>query len=302
MTKAKKRWKQYCEYFLVQIFLLIVRLCPFTISSWIGRQLGLAAFYLLKSRRQLTIENIREARQRGFLPASLDDYRVARDAWKHLGMVGSEFFYYFNQPPDKIRTMITVEGEENLKRILAKGRGAIMILGHIGNWELIALPLSYAGYKLCPIVQTQANSLMDKVINDYRTSVGMRTIPKLSFLRPIIEAFNRNEIVPILMDQNAGNTGVTLEVFGRPAPIPRGPAEFALKNNRPVFFVYIIREGLRKHRLVISEEIELSRSGDYQQDLKVNTARFIGLIQAVIAAHPEQWLWMHKLWRNDLCV
>lgn len=292
--------KQWTEYVLVQIFLFIVRICPFRVSSWIGRGLGALAFRLLKSRRELTIENIREARERGFLKVDADDYKVAEMVWKNLGMNGSEFFYYYSLPAHKIRQMITVEGEENLKRILAKGRGAIMVMGHIGNWELIALPLSRAGYKLCPIVKTQTNSLMNKVIDDYRTSVGMRTIPKTGFLRPIIEAFNRNEIVPFLMDQNAGNTGVPLEVFGRVAPIPRGPAEFALKNNRPVFFTYIIREGFRKHRIVISEEIELSRSGDYEVDLRENTARFIGMIQTVIAQYPDQWLWMHKLWPTEI--
>lgn len=298
----KKQWLAKLEYFLLRGFLGMVKLCPFSISSRVGRTMGVLAFHLLKPRRELTIQNIREARLRGFLPKDTDDYQLAKATWRHLGMVGSEFFYYYHLSPQQIRERITVEGEENLRRVLEKGRGAIMALGHIGNWELIGLVLSYAGFKLCPIYQVQANSLTNQIIDEYRTSIGMRTIPKLSFLRPIVEAFNRNEIVPILMDQNAGDQGVPLDVFGRPALMPRGPGEFALKNNRPVVFVHIMREGWHKHRLIISEEIDLIRTGNYKEDLQTNTAQFVKLIEAAVAQHPEQWLWMHKLWQTDLKV
>lgn len=298
----QKEWLKKLEYILLRGFLGVVRLCPFWISSRVGRAMGVLAFYILKPRRELTIQNIREARLRGFLPADSDDYQLAKATWRHLGMNGSEFFYYYHLSPEQIRKRITVEGEENLKRVLAKGRGAIMALGHVGDWELIGLALAYSGFKLCPIVQVQANSMVNQVIDEYRTSIGMRTIPKLSFLRPIIEAFNRNEIVPILMDQNAGRNGVPLDVFGRPTRMPRGPGEFALKNDRPVVFVYIAREGWNKHRVVISEEVELTRTGDYQHDLQVNTAKLVKLIEAAIVKHPEQWLWMHKLWETDIKV
>jgi KDO2-lipid IV(A) lauroyltransferase len=290
------------EYILFRSIFFAVKLFPLAASSWLGRKLGALAFRILKSRRELTVENLREARDRGFLPGDTDIYRVAARTWENLCLMGIEFVYYYSCPNRRIREAVRVEGEENLKRVLERNKGAILVMAHIGNWELLGASLCAAGFGLSPVVQTQANSLLDKFINDRRRSIGMKTIPKMSFLRPIVQAFKRNEVVPLLIDQNAGKPGVPLEVFGRVARIPRGAAEFALKTGTPVVFAYILRESAGKHRLVISEEIQLSRTGDYQQDLRDNTARFIGMVQSVVSQHPDQWLWMHKLWPTDIKV
>lgn len=285
------------ETILFYGMMFIFRLCPLAIGNWIGSGLGVLAFKLLKPRRELTIENIREARQRGFIDSAKDDYQLAKAVWQHLGLVGSEFIYYYNRPHHKVLQAIRCEGEDNLKRILAKQKGAIVLVSHLGNWELLGIYLGLMGYKPNPIVQTQANSVFDKIINDYRRSVGMKPILKLSFLRPVVEAFKRNELVSFMSDQNAGKLGIPLEVFGREAKLPRGAAEFALKTGTPVVFIQIIREARGRHRIEISEEIPLIKTGgDYQQDLQANTARFIGIIQEAVAKQPEQWLWMHKLW------
>jgi KDO2-lipid IV(A) lauroyltransferase len=302
MAERRTNATNQLEYLLIRSLFFVVKLFPFAVSSWLVGKLGVLAFLMLKSRRALTLENIREARDRGFLPVDTDICRIAVRTWENLCRSGFEFVYYYSSPHREIRETVDVEGEENLRRVLARKKGAIMVMAHIGNWELLGIRLCLDGFHLSPVVQTQANLILDKFINDCRRSAGMKTIPKISFLRPIVRAFNRNEIVPLLIDQNAGTPGVPLMVFGREARIPRGAAEFALKTGTPVVFAYILRESAAKHRLVISEELQLSRTGDYQRDLRDNTARFIGMVQAVVSRHPEQWLWMHKLWPTDIEV
>jgi KDO2-lipid IV(A) lauroyltransferase len=298
---AKKTLKHWVEYLFFQLFLLIIRLIPLKLGNWLGRCLGSLAYQVMKSRRELTLENLREAQQRGFLPSTLNVEQIGRKTWEHLGMLGSEFVYYSNRP-QRVLKNIVIDGEANLRRVLEQKRGAIMVMGHIGNWEIMGFRLCAVNLLVNPIAQTQENSLVDDFVNLTRRAAGMKPIPKLSFLRPVIQAFQRNEIVPFLMDQNAGKIGVKVEVFGRPASMPRGTAEFALKTNTPVVFAYIVREAKGRHRVVISEEVTLSRSGDYAVDLQVNTAKFIGLIQTVIQKYPEQWLWMHKLWTTKIEV
>jgi KDO2-lipid IV(A) lauroyltransferase len=302
MKEARTDITNRLEYILFRCVFFMVKLFPLAMSSWLGRKLGALAFRMLKSRRELTVENLREARDRGFLPADTDIYRIAARTWENLCLLGIEFVYYYSCPDRKICEAVSLEGEENLKRVLEQKKGAIMVMAHIGNWELMGIRLCSAGFGLSPVVQTQANSILDEFIDARRRSVGMRTIPKMSFLRPIVQAFKRNEVVPLLIDQNAGRPGVPLKVFGREARIARGAAEFALKTGTPVVFAYILRESTAKHRLVISEEIQLSRTGDYQRDLRDNTAAFIGMVQSVVSKHPEQWLWMHKLWPTNIEV
>lgn len=286
------------EYALFRLLLFLVKIFPVSFSCFIGRQLGRLAFLILKKRRQLTISNIRVAKENGFFKNGIDEKQLAKRVWEHLGMIGSEFLYYYERKPEEFHEAVRFEGAENLKRILTRNRGAILVSGHLGNWELLGVSLALRGFKMNPIVKFQSNGLVDKIIQDNRRSLGMNLIDKKGFLRPIIEAFKRNEIVSFLIDQSTYKNGVRVSFFGRQAPIPHGAAEFALKTGAPVFTARCLREKPGQYRVVISEEIELIRTGDHQRDVVENTAMFIRLIEDVIRDHPEQWLWMHRLWRD----
>jgi Kdo2-lipid IVA lauroyltransferase/acyltransferase len=298
----KQKFTNWLQYLFFKDFFFLVRITPAAWGRWVGKKLGLLAFKIMKSRQILTVENIRAAREYGRLRIDCNDYNLAKQAWGNLGIVGSESLYYYARTPKQIKKVVTLEGAENLQKVLAKQKGVIMVMAHIGNWELLGIYLSMTGYQLSPIVQTQSNALLDKILQEKRHAVGMKTIPKMSFLRPIIQAFNRNEIVPFLIDQDAGTGGVYVDFFGREASIPRGPAEFAIKTGTPVVFAYIVRENSNLHRLIISEEIPIKNTGNYKQDLLDNTAMFSSFIEKVVSQYPNQWLWMHKLWPSEIKV
>lgn len=286
------------EYILFRILLFLVKMFAISVSCLIGRQLGRLAFLILKKRRRLTISNIRVARENGFFKTEIDEERLGKKVWEHIGMIGSEFLYYYDRKPNQFWKAVQFEGEENLRRMLTKKKGAILVSGHLGNWELLGVSLALKGFRMNPIVKFQSNGLVDRIIQDNRRSLGMNLIDKRGFLRPIIEAFKRNEVVSFLLDQSTYKNGIKVKFFGKEAPIPRGAAEFALKTGAPVFTARCLRERPGKYRVVVGDEIKLIRTGDHQRDVEENTAMFIRLIEDVIREYPEQWLWMHKLWRN----
>ncbi|MGE5605326.1 MAG: lysophospholipid acyltransferase family protein [Bacteroidota bacterium] len=285
------------EYTLFRLLLFAVRIFPISFSCFIGRQLGKLAFLILKKRRELTISNIRVARENGFFKTEIDERQLAKRVWEHIGMVGSEFLYYYERKPEVFMKAVRFEGEENLKRILAQNKGALLVSGHLGNWELLGVSIIYWGFKINPIVKFQSNGLVDQIIQDNRRSLGMGLIDKNGFLRPILAALKRNEIVSFLMDQSTLKNGVLVKFFNKEASLPRGAAEFALKTGAPVFSARCFREKPGHYQVVLSEEIKLIRTGDHERDVAENTAMFIRLIEDMIREHPEQWLWMHKLYR-----
>lgn len=298
--KKKSRLKKWFEYVFFKTLFQIIKMVPLTWCGKIGQGFGFLTFRLLKARRLLTMENIRQAREKGFLPTDTDDYQLAKKVWKTLGMIGSESLFYYTRPPEQLKDTVRWDGEENLKRVLAKQKGVILVMAHIGNWELLGIILSASGYHLTPIVKTQSNKLLDKILQQQRQSVGMKTISQAGFLRPVVEALKRNEIVPFLIDQSAGRLGVPVQFLGRTASIPRGAAEFALKTGTPVVFAYLVRESVNRHLLVISEELKLNKTEDYQRDLADNTVLFTNLVQETVRRYPSQWLWMHKLWPSKI--
>ncbi|HBE78051.1 MAG TPA: hypothetical protein DDW65_09780, partial [Firmicutes bacterium] len=138
MGKTREHRSERVEFLLIKCLFFIAKSIPLLISSWLGRGLGALAFRLLKSRRNLTIENIREARERGHLPQNTNDLQLARKTWENLCLLGIEFAYYHSSP-EAIRRAVSLEGAENLKRALEKKKGVVLLTSHIGNWELMGM-------------------------------------------------------------------------------------------------------------------------------------------------------------------
>jgi KDO2-lipid IV(A) lauroyltransferase len=297
-SRKNRQLKSWFEYILFQIFFGLVKGVPFRLGCWLGERLGILAYWVLGGRRHLTIRNIQEAKKYGFLTSVKDPRHLAYQVWKNIGRVGSEFLYYYSRPPKQLKKDVIIEGAANLDRVLERKKGAIIVMAHIGNWEMLGMALAVHGYGVTPLVKTQSNQLVDRIIQENRRSIGMEVVPRNRFLRPLITAFRKNHTVPFLVDQ-ADQNGVVIDFFCRPATLPPGAAEFALKTGTPVVFIHILREAPRRHRLVISEAITLPQSGDYALDLPETVSLFIKKIEAVIECHPEQWLWMHRLWGKE---
>lgn len=291
-----KKIALFCQNTFFRLFFVLVRICPLRAGLFFGKLLGLTAYTLIRSRREITLSNIEHAKKQGFLKTAPDSRKLARAVWKHLGYVGSEFLYYYSHDHQRLLQRITIEGEEHLQSVLAKQKGAIVASAHIGNWELIGLCLSVKGYPMSPLVKTQENPVFNQIITAKRESVGMKTIPRSGFLRPILKALARNEMVPFIMDQTDFH-GVKLDFFGRPAYLPDGPAQFAIKTGTPLIFIHIVRESMLTYKIIISEEIIPASTGDTASDIKETTKALAKIIEKTIESHPDQWLWMHKLWK-----
>ncbi len=286
--------KHHFLYRAFRIFAFLAGLAPFPAAAALGKGLGRLAYYLLPARRKTALENIAQCPA---LPAGINRKKLARDSFAHLGLVGTEFVKFYNYTPEKIFSCVEITGREHLSAVLQKGKGAVIISSHLGNWELMGMALAVAGYPLRPLVKKQKNRLFDRLINEKRRSVGMNPLPVGFTLREIIRALNRNEAVVFLMDQHAGRGGVRTEFLGREASVHRGPALVALKTGVPVVPVHIIRMALRRHRIKILPPVEIIRTGNKEEEIRKNTERFCAMLGEAILEAPEQWLWMHRRWR-----
>jgi KDO2-lipid IV(A) lauroyltransferase len=86
--------------------------------------------------------------------------------------------------------------------------------------------------------------------------------------------------------------------FGEPASTSRSLAVLALKTAAPVVPAFIHRLPDGDHELVLDPEIPLAITGDLDEDIRVNTARFTEAIERHVRVHPEQWFWVHRRWKS----
>ncbi len=195
---------------------------------------------------------------------------------------------------------IEYEGLDYYLAARARGKGVLVVTGHLGAWELSSFYHSLVGYPMGLVIRRLDNLLVDEFVNRIRCKHGNRVIHKDDFARGLIGSMRAGETVGILMDTNmTPPQGIFVPYFGMAACTGAGLARIALKTDAAVLPGFLIWEEPRnKYVLRFGEPMNLARSGDTQEDIRVNTAAFTRAIEDAVRRNPEQWLWMHRRWKT----
>lgn len=217
-----------------------------------------------------------------------------------LGRLLGEFSQFPKITRQNISQLVEYDGLENYTRASERGRGVLMLTGHIGAWELCAFAQGVYGHPLSFLVRPLDNPLLDRMVSHYRELSGNRTIDKNKAVKPVLEILRRGQDVGLLIDANTMlDQGVFCDFFGTPACSTTGLAVFALRAEAPVVPGFLIwDERTSKHRLRFEPEIPLIRTGDFKEEVMLNTARFTKVIEEYAWRYPDQWLWVHKRWHT----
>jgi KDO2-lipid IV(A) lauroyltransferase len=225
--------------------------------------------------------------------------RLARQAWQHLGMTLVELARFLDRPLDATLSELTIDGLEHLRPVMATHGRALMLTAHLGNWEYLAASHRLMGYPLAIVVRPLDSPALDELAAAMRRKTGAELIDKRGALRPVLEALRRGGLVGILLDQNATRReGIFVPFFGRPASTSRSLALLALRTGTPIVPIFIQREGIGRHRVVIEPPLPVPEPNDFEGAIVELTARCNEAIEAAVRRTPEQWLWSHDRWRT----
>ena len=267
---------------------------PMPAALAVGRGLGATAHALLATPRRLAVAHL------GLAFPELDlatRRRLVRATFRHAGQAFAELslFEKILRRPDYIR----LEGVEALDAALARGRGAIAVTGHVGNWELLAAWAAAIGYPITVVVRRVNDLRFHSLIVRFRAAAGVEVLVRDDprFVAAVADALRRNRVVAMLIDQDTRGAGVFVPFFGRPAHTPPGAALLALRARVPVVTVFIERRPEGGHLVrVASVAAELPRGRDGVREL---TARLTAAIEAQIRRSPAEWVWWHERWRKQ---
>ena len=303
LRRAFKRIKNDCLYSGFRAVVALFRALPPARGLRLGAAIGTAAYYLLWPDRRRALEHLAIAF--GEEKTQAERRRIARACFAHLGMCFVEFVN-FERMKDRLGEYVELSNRAVIDACLARGKGLIWVTGHLGNWEILA---SYMGaqerFKVNAVSRAAYDRRMQGLLVRLRAHSDVRSIergdPRAT--RELIRVFRRNEVLAMLIDQDTRVQGVFVDFFGRPAWTPVAAAALAYKMDAPVLVGFIERidaklGGVPRHRITVSDPIELPRTGDPQEDLRLATAEFTKRIEAQIRRVPEQWVWMHRRWKR----
>lgn len=282
-------------YLLYQIFSFTIRIIPDRLRYLIGITLGNLVFYGVKKRREIGINNLKMA-----FPQLSD--QAARELTKkschHLGLNLVEFTMLSHVKKEDLLNYIQIENKDILDQVLAGGQGIIIYTAHFGNWELLGVDLALQGYSLHVLAQAQNNPYFNERINQIRELAGMRLIPLGMSVRGAFKVLKNREILCIAGDQNAGTKGWSVNFFGRTTATYPGAVQLAVRTGAVIVPAYIIREDWRCHRIKIYQPYAIKKNATEKEQHQL-LQELTGLSEEVIREYPEQWLWLHRRWKNS---
>jgi Kdo2-lipid IVA lauroyltransferase/acyltransferase len=269
---------------------------PRTWTIKLANFLGLIWYIFDKRHRKIAMENLHLAY--GKEKTNRELQQIVKSVFQNITKIPFEIAWSLRIQESEFLKYFEIKGSSNLLIALGKGKGALLLTAHTGNWEFMPAINRYTGYPLNIIYNPIKNQFINDFIFGYRTRFGAKMIPKKRSLRKVMSALKNNECVGILLDQNPHRAnGVFVDFFGRSTLTSKGLAFLAIKTKAPVIPVFISRQGI-KYLVEFGSEIPLSETSDFEKDLRFNTLLYNKSIENFIRKYPDQWFWVHRRWKN----
>src|ERR1019366_8290428 len=285
------------EYWLVLAVVRFLGSMPRGSARFFAEGLAWAVYQLFGRLRRVGERNLRLA-----FPQLSAEQRKAllRGTYRHLGWQLVEFCRMNGYTAQNTQDWIRTEGLEHYLSAQARGKGVLVLTGHLGAWELSSFYHSLMGCPMGMVIRRLDNRLLDQFVNGIRCLHGNRVLHKDDFARGLLTAMRAGQTVGILMDTNmTPPQGVFVRFFGVEACTASGLARVALKTGAAVLPGFMVWEkSEKKYVLHFGEEIAFKRSEDSDADILAATEACTQAIESWVRRYPEQWLWIHRRWKT----
>lgn len=289
--------RERLEYLALRLIAGTVGILPRTAARGVGAGIGAVAWTLLGRLRRVGMRNLEMA-----FPEKTAAERegILRGVYRSLGWQLGEFCKMSGYTAERASKFIRYEGLEHYRAARAKGKGVLVLTGHLGAWELSSFYHSLMGYPMSLVIRRLDNPLVDAFVNGIRCLHGNRVIHKDDFARGLLTAMQRGETVGILMDTNmTPPQGVFVPYFGVEACTGSAMARVAMHTGAAVLPGFLVWEAAeKKYVLRFGEELGLIRTVNAANDIVANTALFTATIETYVRRYPQQWLWVHRRWKT----
>ena len=288
-----RRRSDYPAYLAMRAMLGLMRPWPRSVALGFGAALGRAARDVLGLRRDVADQNLAVA-----FPdlAAAERADLARRMYAHFGRVMADSLRLTAGGARAVLPFVRgFEGEDLLRSLAADGRGAVVLTGHLGNWELGAAWAAALGLRIAGVVKPPSNPWVADLVERSRRTMGIETIPMPEARTAVPTALAAGKLVGLVADQGAMRSQTWVPFFGRPTQTAEGPGLFAFRSGAPVVFAAFVAEpagGYRGYAELLAESVP----GDAAGAIAHVATLFRRRLEAAIRLAPEQYLWTHRLW------
>ena len=288
------RLRHLLEYGLVRAARALDHLLGARLSARLAAALGRFVYRRLRIRADVVEDQLRRA-----YPDRDDAWirDVAAGAYAHLAREAMTMIRLSRLGREAVIEATEVDGLDALREALEEGNGALVVSGHLGNWEIGGSGVAARGIPFDAVARPQNNPLVDRMVNRARARLGMTIIPMGGATKKALRSLREGRVVGLVADQDARRRGVFVPFFGRPASTFRGPAVLALRSGAAVFAASAVRRPDGRYRIRLRRLPAPSGEGA-EQEWKL-TAALAAALESAVREEPEQYLWHHRRWKTE---
>ena len=252
----------------------------------VGECLGALAWPFMGKRRRIVIRNLRIAFADEM---DMDEiHRMAKDSFCRTAANMISVAYTARLSPKQLKDVLRVENLELLEQALAKGRGVVLLLAHMGNWELLSRMVHFfpEGSKAGAIYRHLNNIPLDRRTRKRREADGTRMFSKNDGFHQITSFLRDGGIVGILADQRVGMQGDVVSFFGRMTRSTPLPSLLARRSKAEVIALSVVTERPGKWKAKF-HSVERPHS----------TENCTAALEVAMRTEPKDVFWLQERWK-----
>jgi lipopolysaccharide heptosyltransferase II len=283
----------FVVYVLFRAGSAIAAALPLRFLFAVGQFLGYCAWLVSRKYRHLAERNVAIAFGDAKSPREL--HGLVRDHFRRLGANFLCSARLTAMPPEEILRRVEVENIEAMAREFRAGVPVVLVLSHLGTWELFAqLMPKFVGFvRNASVYQKLGNRFIDEHVRRTRSQTGLELFDRQAGFEPVIELLRSGGGVGVLSDQHAGDHGLWTPFFGRLASTSPLPALLAKRTRAAIIAAGVYTIGPARWRMVFTERFD--QPGGSVAEL---TSRINEIIEKQIRVAPEDWFWVHNRWKT----
>ncbi len=283
----------FVVYVLYRAGSAVVAALPLPFLFIFGELLGAGAWMFSGKYRRLAQRNVAIAFANEKSPRELR--RLVRQHFRRLGANLLCSAKLTQMSPEKILERVEVENIEAMAREFRAGVPVVLILSHLGTWEIFAqLMPKFVGFvRNASVYQGLGNRFIDQHVRRTRSQTGLELFDRHDGFEPVIELLRSGGGVGVLSDQHAGDHGVWTPFFERLASTSPLPALLAKRTRAAVIAAAVYTTGCARWRMAFTERFD-------QTDTRIaaRTSKINKVVEQQIRHAPEDWFWVHNRWKT----
>jgi Kdo2-lipid IVA lauroyltransferase/acyltransferase len=269
----------------------MVRYLPVNLCYWLGKVIVLIIYAFSKKDREGLAANLSLSLDR---PADDPVVRKAvRQVFINYGRYMVDFFLLPQLPAHKIKKYFAdIKGEEILKSALSKGKGAILLSAHVGNWEIGGTMLRLLNYPLTVVATKHNTAATNALVNRLRQNKEIRIIEVDQSPFSVIEVLRhlqKNRIVAMNGDRDYFGTGRQVNFLGKNVNLPAGPVILAMSSGAALIPAFVLKQSDGRYFGVLEDAIPLISNGNRDEAIKKNLEIIARIFEKYIRSYPDQW-------------